>query len=271
MSDWSDVAPGVRALALETPTLPPATRTNTYLLGERDVIVVEPASPHAHEQARLFESIEAAKLTVRAIVLTHHHADHHGAAVALRERTSAPILAHPLTAERVPFRVDSTLEEGASLAGDDGAWRVLHTPGHAPGHIVVSREGTWIVGDMVAGVGTILIEPGDGDMTAYIASLQRMESLASDDAVLLPAHGPPLRPARAVLAHYVAHRLAREARVLAACEETLRDVEVLVSRAYADTPREVWPIAQLSLRAHLAKLVREGRVREEDGGFALRR
>jgi glyoxylase-like metal-dependent hydrolase (beta-lactamase superfamily II) len=145
----------------------------------------------------------------------------------------------------------------------DESWRVLHTPGHAPGHVCLleERTRTVVVGDMVASVGTILIAPGDGDMQVYLQQLERLASL--DASVALPAHGEPIDEPTVLFRKYVAHRLAREAKVLAAVKRvgpSGADAAALVPEAYADTPAHLWPIAKLSLEMHLEKLEREGAI-----------
>jgi glyoxylase-like metal-dependent hydrolase (beta-lactamase superfamily II) len=138
----------------------------------------------------------------------------------------------------------------------------VHTPGHAAGHLCFEVGGATIAGDMVAGIGTILIDPSEGDMAEYLASLGRL--LARPPVMLLPAHGPPIVDGPSKLREYLAHRQMREDRVLAALTETPRTLGELVPSAYADTPRMLWPLAERSLLAHLGKLVREGRARETD-------
>jgi glyoxylase-like metal-dependent hydrolase (beta-lactamase superfamily II) len=126
-----------------------------------------------------------------------------------------------------------------------------------------------IAGDMVAGKGTILVEPQDGDMEAYLASLQQMAGY--EPSVLIPAHGGPIDDAVSRLEHYHAHRLRREAKVLGALSNLGRAATAseLVPQAYDDAPKSVWPLAALSVEAHLIKLVRDGVVRRDGGGWAL--
>lgn len=266
-----EIAPGVRMVAVRTPTLPPAEHTNLFVVGARDAVLIEPATPDPAELDRVAEwvgALEAEGLELRAIAATHHHADHVSGARALRDALGAPLVAHPETAARArAVRFDGELADGAHVGSL--ALRAVLTPGHAPGHLCFLDEasGALLAGDMVAGVGTILVEPGDGDMALYLESLRRLAALGS--TALAPAHGGVLRPPGIILERYVEHRLARERRVLDALREQpkpARAVELL-PRAYADAPRAVWPLAALSTEAHLLKLERDGHVRREPAGW----
>lgn len=256
------VAPGITLVSVRTPTLPPATHTACYLVGERELIAIDPATPWPDEQARLAAAIPAGA-RVALIALTHHHGDHVGAAVELARRTGAPIAAHPATAARLGARIPVTrvLQDGEVLETDRGALTVLHTPGHAPGHLAFwdRASGAVIAGDLVAGVGTILIDPtgGEGHLATYLASLERL--LALGIGALLPAHGPMIADGPGKLREYLAHRRMREARVAAALAEVPRTVDELCALAYADTPPALAPIAVRSLVAHLDKLAEDGR------------
>jgi ribonuclease/clavin/mitogillin len=265
------VIDGVERLALRTPTLPPATETNSYLVsGDREFVVVEPATPYPDEQRTLLSTI-AARIAdgwaLRGVLMTHHHGDHVGAALAVRAAFDAPLMAHRGTEARLRDRVpvDALLEEGDTLL--DGRIEVLHTPGHAPGHLCLrDRNRRWLIaGDMVASVGTILIDPeDDGDMREYLAQIARLAEGAP--GIVLPAHGAPIAEGEARLRHYLSHRLAREAKVLAAVDAGEGSTEdSLLERAYEDAPRALWPIARRSLRAHLFKLREESRVRLDGG------
>lgn len=264
-----EVAPGIAMLSVRTPTLPPATHTNTYLIGTRELLLVEPATPYPEELATMIDWVEAQRAQgkqLRGILITHHHPDHVGGAAKLRERLGVPLFAHAGTAQRLAGRIDidRLLEHGEQLALDGSTplqLDVVHTPGHAPGHLcfLEPNSRSLIAGDMVAGVGTILVEPTDGDMQLYLESLEALDRL--DSAQLLPAHGLPITTPRERLRFYIQHRLLREAKVANALAELAREVklEELLPLAYADAAPAALPLARLSAEAHLIKLEREGR------------
>lgn len=264
---WRAVEDGVAVLPLKTPTLPPATHTNTVLLGRRRLWVVDPATPWLAPRAVLLEALAACRAQGRvphAILLTHHHDDHVGAAAWLRGETGLPVVAHARTAELLAgrLRVDRTLAEGDVVSGSDEAddqWQVLHTPGHASGHVTLwqpLRRGM-VAGDMVAATGTIIVVPPDGHMATYITQLRRLADLRP--RWLVPAHGDVIDDPVAHLEHYIAHRLEREALVVAALDAGPADLAELTRRSYPELPAMLLPLAQRSCEAHLIKLVEDER------------
>ena len=263
-----EVLPGVSMFPVRTPTLPPATHTNSYALGRDQVLLVEPSTPYDDERRAWLEWARAR--SVIGVFATHHHVDHASAAGFFARALSVPLFGHAATFERLSDLegVETrALSDGQKLMVSETAFRVLHTPGHAPGHLCLwnAAQKTLFAGDMVANGSTIIIPPDDGgDMAQYIAQLERLIDLGA--STLLPAHGEPIDDPHAVLDHYVRHRRMREAKIRdaweALSEELGRAPELheLVPRAYDDTPARLFPLAAVSAEAHLVKLRREGRI-----------
>lgn len=259
----SRVRPHIALFPVRTPTLPPATHTNCYIVGDERLVVIDPASPFPTERKRLARFIDGLPGQVEAILLTHEHRDHIGGAVSLARHLGVPIWAHAEADARIKFDVDRHLRDGDVI--DLGAHQidVFHTPGHAPGHLcyVDRATQTAIVGDMVAGLGTILIEPDDGDLKEYLNQLGRLRDM--NLSALLPSHGPVMGGARYTLQRYIDHRLMRESKVLAALDEGPLTVGGVVKIAYADAPlaARIGPgggLAGLSVQSHLIKLIADG-------------
>ena len=252
---------GVNIIPIPTPTLPPATHTNCVVVGEEELYVVDPSPADAEQQAHLKKHLDqllAQGGTIAAVLLTHSHEDHMGAAEFLRDTYGAPIWAH--AAADVPFTIDRELADGDVLtAKGNPEWRLrcLHTPGHAPDHLCYLEESTrtLLCGDMMANPGTILVSPEfGGDMTQYIESL---EGLLDEDFVFtVPAHGLPTwgRTGKELVRELIAHRHEREAKIQAALDAGANSIKAVLEEAYDDTPREAWPLAEHQLKAHLIRM-----------------
>lgn len=244
-------------LPVRTPTIPPATHTNCYRLGR---VVIDPASPYPDEQLRTAEFAAG----IDTILLTHHHGDHIGGVEDLRRRTGARVLAH--VDSRLPFALDGTVSDGDVIETGEAPLRALYTPGHADGHLVyqVGETGDIIAGDLVAGVGTIVLVPPEGNLAVYLASLARVRAIAE---TLHPAHGPAT-PA-ALADHYIAHRRMRSQQFCDAIRAGAETPDEIAARVYANLPGVDLLLAAMQVRTHLAWLVDHGQVRQTGERFAL--
>ena len=253
---------GIHVMPLRTPTLPPARHTNCVIVGEEKIFIVDPGTTDEGEQRRLTHRIdyfvEHEHAEPAAVLLTHGLSDHVGAATLVRDRYRIPIWAHEVTARQLKFPVDRLLVDNDSIdiCGDPGwSLRCLHTPGHHPGHLCFLEEtsGTLICGDMVAGRSSIIIAHSHGgDMSAYLASMQRL--LEMDFDLMIPAHGFSFPKPHKIIQKQIDHRLFRERRVQAALDKGLKTIDQLLAEVYDDVPRAMWKYAADTLKAHLVRL-----------------
>jgi glyoxylase-like metal-dependent hydrolase (beta-lactamase superfamily II) len=245
-------------------------------VGGDELIVLDPASPDEEEQKELdtlIDSLLDEGRRVREILVTHHHHDHWAGVDHLRERLGVPVAAHPLTARRLSnsLKIDRLVEDNEliRLEGDPG-WelRVLHTPGHTRGHICFYEEksGAVLTGDLVVGVGTVVIDPPEGNMVQYYASLNRLLALPKL-TTLMPAHGPAIGSAREKLEEYIPHRNMRENKILDAVRAGAENPAGIVEAAYTDVSPAMHGLAERSTLAHLEKLEAEGRVHLDGGRY----
>nr|MBA3322583.1 MBL fold metallo-hydrolase [Pyrinomonadaceae bacterium] len=269
-----EFVPGFICFPVRTPTKPPATHTNTYLVGHREFIVIDPASPDEAEQAALAACVDELIIEgrePREIVLTHHHPDHVGGVDALAKHLGGgrvPVAAHRLTAEMLEgkVRVDRFIEEGdiIELAGEPPlALRALHTPGHTRGHLSFyeERTGVLVTGDNIVGLGSVLIDPPEGNMRDYLHTLGRYQTLLPNVSVILGGHGPAVGNPRAKIEEYIAHRLEREANILNAVRAGATTPPEIVARVYTDVHPKARPMAERAVLAHLEKLEADKLVR----------
>lgn len=269
-----EFVPFVHLVPLRTPTLPPATTTNCYLVGAREMLVVDPGAADAREHARLRNQLARRReegAEPIAIVLTHHHGDHVDGAGTLARELRLPVWAHAETLARWGGRASAealagvrALRDGEVLALSGGERvRVLWTPGHAPGHVALLEEtrGSLFAGDLVSGVSTILVDSAPGSLDRYLASLGRL--LEYPMRTIFPGHGPPAIDPLRTLRGVLDHRAEREARILAAVRAGARGLSGITEAAYADTPGADPALAARQALAHLERLEGQGQVRRE--------
>jgi glyoxylase-like metal-dependent hydrolase (beta-lactamase superfamily II) len=271
----------IRRVIAENPSKYTYHGTGTYIVGHGDVAVIDPGPRNDAHRDALWRALEGER--VRAIVVTHCHADHSPLAAWLRAETGAPTIAfgpHGLvdTAadaddaddaadEDVKIEESIDLEFAPDVAVGHGeiaavgpGWtlRAVHTPGHTSNHLCVAfdEESALFTGDHVMGWSTTVVSPPDGDMAAYIDSLQLVAGRR--DAVLWPTHGAPIDRPGPYLAALVQHRLRREADILAAVRAGTTRIDAIVRQLYADVREELHRPAGRSVLAHLVKLTAEG-------------
>jgi glyoxylase-like metal-dependent hydrolase (beta-lactamase superfamily II)/8-oxo-dGTP pyrophosphatase MutT (NUDIX family) len=274
-------APDIQLIPLRTMALPPSTHTNAYLVGSGPRYLIDPGPHDPAEQKKLFDLIDeqlalGKKLT--AIVLSHHHPDHIGAVSACVERYRLPVWAHPWTAEKLQSKipVTKTIEEGDHLdlgpcPAEGRSWflEVLHTPGHAPGHLVFHEPfyRLLLVGDMVSTVSSIIIAPPEGDLTIYLESLKRLQKI--DCRLLLPSHGNVSSRPGKIIEEAIAHRQKREEQLLIVLKNGCQSLEELTPELYRGLPVSLMKFARLQTLAGLEKLLLEGKVMKSDNRWEL--
>src|SRR5215212_3979767 len=220
--------------------------TNTWVVGRDPCWVVDPG-PALDAHLAAVEAEVRDRGGAAGIVLTHDHADHSEAAPALGERLGARV-------------AGMRLAKAVRIADGDrvGPFTVIATPGHAPDHVAFVAGSACFTGDAILGEGSVFIAPDPGALAGYLAALERLHGM--DLEVLCPGHGPVVEDPRAKIDEYVAHRLERERRVIAALEAGRRTVEELLDDVWDDAPAVLRPAAAVTLAAHLDKLEEEGRL-----------
>ncbi len=284
--------PPIRCLLAPNPSPLTGAGTNTWLVGAARLAVIDPGPDDPAHLSAILAALGPGQQIDR-IIVTHAHRDHSALAQRLAALTGAPIHAFgPATAGRsavmarlaptLPdhgegldhgFAPDVTLSDGESLSGPDWTLRAIHTPGHLGGHLCLALGDTLFSGDHVMGWSTSVVSPPDGDMAAYMASLQRLSETSWTRC--LPGHGAPVGDPARRLADLIAHRRGREAQILAALADGPARIPALTSRIYSGTPAQLLPAAARNVLAHLIDLATRNLVKADpdlhpEAEFALR-
>ena len=275
----SHVAPSIRRVIAENPSPFTLYGTGTYILGHGEVAVIDPGPADGAHIAKLLEALEGE--TISHILITHTHMDHSPGCRLLQAHTDAKSYAYgPHGAGKleqgVPveeggdmeFEPDELVRDGDVLTGGDWSVECVFTPGHTSNHMCYQlRESKALfTGDHVMGWSTSIISPPDGDMGAYIASLDRL--LERDDAVYWPTHGPCIDDPKPHVQAFIEHRLARERQIIDCIEQGVHRIEDMVPMMYTELPEFMYPAAARSVLASMEHLVGNGALKA-DGGVQL--
>jgi len=255
------------------------TGTQTYIVGKRDVAVIDPGPDLPEHVDAVIAAIGDAPL--RAIVCTHTHRDHSPAAAMLQARTGAPIIGcAPLVLDDSGPRADAAFDrsympdeamrDGAKIKGDGWTLEALHTPGHTSNHVcyALPEAGVLFSGDHVMGWSTTVVSPPDGDMSDYMDSLERLMR-REQDQIYYAAHGDPIERPQRFVRGLIGHRKQREGQILRLLEQQVGTVPDMVAKMYVGVDPRLHGAAGLSVLAHLIDLKARGLVRDTETQWSL--
>jgi len=268
--------PGIARILAHNPSPFTYTGTQTYMLGEQEVVVIDPGPELDDHVEALIAAIAGRPL--KAILCTHTHRDHSPAARLLKGRTSAPIIGcAPLVLETAGPRADASfdsgykpdriLEHGATLEVDGEDLVSLATPGHTSNHLCFAYRRALFTGDHVMKWSTTVIFPPDGDMAAYMESLEQLRR--RDDRIYYPAHGPAVKNPQQYVRQLVGHRMQRERQILSLVRERPRRIAEIVVDAYPGLDSRLIIAAGGSVLAHLLDLQKRGLVEQRQDTWRL--
>lgn len=268
------IDPLVKRVLARNPSPFTFTGTQSYIVGAgSEVAVIDPGPDDQEHIAALMEAVGDARVT--AICCTHTHRDHSPAAAPLAAITGAKVIgcaAFSLTDEGPrsdaafdpTYKPDRVLEDGEEFSGDGWTLSAVSTPGHTSNHLcfALPQARALFTGDHVMGWSTTVVSPPDGDMTAYMSSLQTLYE--REDRIYFPAHGPAVEKPRQLVRGMIGHRRQRENQIIRILEKAPSRIEDMVPQMYKAIDRNLWPAAGRSVLAHLLDLERRERVMRSD-------
>lgn len=272
--DYLDLNPHITVFPLRTETLPPATHTNCFIVGNKEFIVIDAASKDETELAKLFELLDSmieSGAVCKEIIVSHLHQDHFGGETLLQKHLrekfglEIPISAHEITAKslegKVEFQKFITDEQIFTLKdkfGETFEIKALHTPGHARGHLCFYDESKCFLlsSDNVIATGSVVIAPPEGNMVDYLASLERIKNLPNL-RFLCGSHGSAIFNGKAKIDEYIAHRLEREKQIIEAMKSGAKMPCEIVEKVYVGLDEKLLKLAEKSVEAHLEKIQAE--------------
>lgn len=246
-----EIAPLVRRVLADNPSVFTGPGTNTYLIGREQIAVIDPGPV---DDKHLDVVAEAGDGHIRWIVVTHTHPDHSPGAAGLKERTGAEVLGFDARDEFVP---DTEIGDGYGLEAAEFRLEAVHTPGHASNHLcyLLDRDPLLFSGDHIKNGSTVVIPPPDGDMDDYLRALEKVRAIPMRG--IAPGHGPYIDAPLEKIDEYITHRLAREVAIVTALgARGSATIEELVADVYTDVPEALHPIARYSVWAHLRRMDR---------------
>lgn len=261
--------PGIARVLAHNPSAFTYYGTQTYLIGTDEIAIVDPGPDMPEHIDALEKAVGGRRVT--AIMCTHTHRDHSPASRPLAERIGAAIIGcAPLALETVGPRADASFDgdyapdrvllDGEALEVAGKPLIAVATPGHTSNHLCFAYEGALLTGDHVMGWSTTVVVPPDGDMAAYMASLDKLRQ--REDRIYYPAHGPPVTNPQQYVRHLIGHRLQREKQILRLVGEKPRPIPDIVANAYPGLDPRLTAAAGGSVLAHLLDLQRRGLVEQ---------
>ena len=261
------ITPLVRRITAGNPGMFTGPGTNTYLIGDEEVTVIDPG-PALHEH---IEVIIQASANIKQILLTHTHPDHSPGTRLLQDNIGVPVFALITESSKdqdITFTPERILIDGEIIANEYYSIEVIHTPGHASNHLcyLLKDEKLLFTGDHIMDGSTVVIAPPDGSMQDYIDSLAKLKEY--DLNKIAPGHGELIDEPYAVVDWIIKHRFERESKVIDVLKQhNSGDLNTLVKDIYADVDSMLHPVAKWSLESHLIKLMDEGVVTRKNDKF----